>query len=36
MSIMSMTVPKMNMNIIHKMIAMVNMKIPGKEAGPRM
>ena len=36
LSIMSMAVPKMNMNLIKKIMTMVNMKIPGKEAGPRM
>ena len=36
LSIMSMAVPKMNMNLIKKIMTMVKMKIPGKEAGPRM
>ena len=35
-SIMSMAVPKMNMNLIKKIMTMLMMKIPGKEAGPRM
>ena len=36
MSIMSMAMPKMNKNLIKKITKMANMKIPGKEAGPRM
>ena len=36
MSIMSLAVPKMNMNLIKKIMTMVKMEIPGKEAGPRM
>ena len=36
LSIMSMAAPKMNINLIKKIMPMVMMKIIGKEAGPRM